>query len=374
MRTRWGLIALLFTCGLFAAMQFIKVSLVLTDLSAYFQRSLETVSILVSLVSFVGIALGVVGGAVVARIGTRPVILGALILGSGLSLVQSLLPPFSLMVPLRVIEGISHMALVVAVPPTMAALATDRDRPVVMSIWAMFFGVAFSLAAVTFPAILATGGIPSLYVLHGVGLAGLAAILFVLLPKTRPSPQKVTFFQAHAQIYTTPNLCAPGLIFLFYTMLFVATVTFLPDALGQPHLAGILPLVSLAGTLTAGFLCRYVAVQWVMMGGYICLILGAVPLFWGYAAASYVMFIGMGLVPGACFAAIPVWNRTAQDQARATGAIAQLGNVGTGLGTPLFAIVIGLFGGSGLFWTLLILPLAGFSMVLILQGLVRRVP
>ena len=56
------------------------VSLTLDELSAYYARPVEVVSFLVSMVSLMGLVLGVVAGAVVARLGTRPVILGALAL------------------------------------------------------------------------------------------------------------------------------------------------------------------------------------------------------------------------------------------------------------------------------------------------------
>ena len=74
----------------------------------------------------------------------------------------------------------------------------------------------------------------------------------------------------------------------------------------------------------------------------------------------------MGLVPGACFALIPHLNRTVADQALSTGGIAQMGNVGTTLGTPIFAAALGVggpptlwlgtmviaFGGLGTLWAL----------------------
>lgn len=372
MRTRWGLVAVLFCVGLLAAMQFIKVSLTLEDLAAHYGRPLETVSFLVSLVSLMGILFGVVAGAIVARLGTRVVILWALVAGAVLSVLQVALPPFWAMIGLRALEGASHLALVVAVPPVMASVATDRDRPIVMALWAMFFGVAFSLAALVFPTLLAAGGMPLLFGLHGAGLLALAAVLFALLPPGEPAPRPITYFAAHREIYTSPPIRAPGLIFVFYTLMFLAAVTFVPEALGRPELAGILPLVSLGGTLFAGVVGRYLAPDRVMILGYICLAAGAVPLFWGGVWSSYLMFIGMGLVPGACFAAIPFWNPTAADRALSTGAIAQMGNVGTGVGTPLFAVVLGLAGVAGLIWVLLLLSLAGLAMVLALRGGVLR--
>ncbi|MEL7299917.1 MAG: MFS transporter [Pseudomonadota bacterium] len=368
-RTSWTLVAILFFVGLLAAMQFIKVSLTLDALAEHYEASVQAVSFFVTMVSSIGIALGVVAGALVARLGTRPVILGALALGAGVSLAGALLPPYLPMLLLRALEGVSHLALVVAVPPTMAAAATDADRPVVMSIWAMFFGVAFAVAAAVFPLLLALGGVEALFLTHGAAFALLFVVLWVLLPPTRGEPTDIAFFSAHREAYGSARLAGPALVFVIYTLLFVATVTFLPPAFARPELAGILPLVSLAGTFAAGWLCKSQPPGRVMALGYLCMLFGALPLPLGFWPASYLLFIGMGLVPGACFAAIPAWNARGGDQARATGAIAQMGNVGTGLGTPIFAFVIAGTGDAGL-WALLILwPVAA---LMIVRAVTRR--
>jgi uncharacterized membrane protein len=51
-----------------------------------------------------------------------------------------------------------------------------------------------------------------------------------------------------------------------------------------------------------------------------------------------VLFFVMALIPAGSFASIPHFNAEATDRARATGGIAQLGNVGTTLGTPIFVL------------------------------------
>jgi hypothetical protein len=69
-------------------------------------------------------------------------------------------------------------------------------------------------------------------------------------------------------------------------------------------------------------------------------------------------------VPGACFAAIPALVADAGDRARATGAIAQLGNLGTVTGPPVFGLAL-VWGGPGALLALLVLaPLAGLAAAL----------
>ena len=80
-----------------------------------------------------------------------------------------------------------------------------------------------------------------------------------------------------------------------------------------------------------------------------------------------IAFFFLGLVPGASFAAIPFFNAELADRTRSTGAIAQLGNLGTVSGTPIFAGLLASFGLPGI-----LLGLAGFCLagagVLLLIG------
>ncbi|MGB0799775.1 MAG: MFS transporter, partial [Planktomarina sp.] len=168
-RTDWIMIALIFIMGLFAAAQFIKISLLLDPLAAHYGTSVALISLLVSLVGLIGITFGLVAGDVVAAFGARRVMLAALILGAGSSALQMSLPELWLMVPLRIIEGFSHLALVVAAPAMMARVATDNDRPVAMAIWATFFGVSFSLASVLVPWLLSWGDMAAVFGFHACG-------------------------------------------------------------------------------------------------------------------------------------------------------------------------------------------------------------
>lgn len=373
MRTRWGLIVLLFCCGLMAAFQFIKVSLVLVELALFYGRSLPQVSFLVSLVSVMGVFLGVVAGGLVARFGTRRMILLALCVAGVLSLVQSVMPPFWIMVGLRFLEGASHLGLVVAIPPVMAAVARPVDQPVAMALWAAFFGMAFGIASVVFPPVLAFGGVSMIFGLHGVGLLLLAVCLAPLIPPSAGEARVLHVWSMHREIYQSATLRGPALVFVFYTLMFLAAVTFLPGALGQPALTGILPLVSLLGNLCVGVLGRVLTAGRLMVLGYLCCILGALGVLAGLVWPSFLLFLGMGIVPGASFGAIARWNDSEADRALATGAMAQMGNIGTGLGTPVLAAILTGFGDLGVIWALLVMSCFGILVTFWVRKSVRRV-
>lgn len=338
-RTDWRLVILLWVAGLLAAAQFAKISLVLKDVAQVFGRDLTAVAVVVSVVGFVGIIFGVMAGAFVTRIGARRVILTALIGGGVLSLVQALIVPFGWMLALRIIEGMSHLALVVAAPTLMIRVSAPRDHSVVMGLWATFFGVSFALCAVVFPPVVSAGGVAGVWALHGLFMLLVAAVLWPVLPSGTRGPSAINWIAEHRRIYTSPRLLAPALGFFWHTLMFVSLLTFLPAQV-PVWVAALLPILSLVGTFGAGVLARHIAPDRIAIAGFIGTILLAFVGF-GETVPTLLMFVLIGIVPGASFAAIPYFNTDPADVARAQGAVAQLGNVGTASGTPLYALVLG---------------------------------
>ncbi len=350
-RTPWALILMLYGGGLLAAGQFAKVSLTLAPLALAYPG--WPVAFAVSGVAVMGIVLGVMAGGLTARIGPRRAILGALILSALAGGTQAVLPDFPILMALRVIEGLGHLVLVVAIPTLMAGLAAPRDRGVVMGLWATIFGAGFALAA------LVVGEDPgAVFFWHGALCLGLALVLWLMLPRLevplRPAPR----LSDHARIYTTARLYAPALGHGIYAFLFLAAVTFLPTALGALWLAPVLPLVAISGSLASGFLARFIAPALLVTGGFA----GMAGLFalalvlpgWGAGLVMAAMVVS-GVVAGGGFAAVPWLNRAEDGRALANGAMAQLGNIGTFAGTPVLAalgagaslhmaITVGVFG------------------------------
>ena len=340
--TQWLLVFALLLAGLFAAGQFGKLTLTLQELRALYPQGGAFVPILISIVGIVGIALGAVAGAVVAKIGVARALTVALISGGVLSLIEATLPSMPIFAGLRVLEGLSHLAIVVATPTLMASIATDKDRPVVMGIWAAFFGIAMAILAMILPGLLALGGLSAVFIFHGTGMWVIAACLFPLLPKARIStPVPVSFLAEHKIIYSMPRLLIPGAGFVWYTIIYIALLAVLPVALNLPVWAiTALPLISIFGTIWGGFLAKRITPDRLVTIGFTLTGFSAV-LVWAIAPAIwplYILFFVMALIPAASFAAIPHFNASVTDRARATGGIAQQGNIGTTLGTPIFVL------------------------------------
>ena len=138
--------------------------------------------------------------------------------------------------------------------------------------------------------------------------------------------------------------------FVCYTIIYVAVLTLMPPLFPddlRARVAAGMPIISIAVSLTFGvwLLGRVTPVR-LVQGGFIAALAGLALFGAGIGnslmmeAGASVMAAALGLVQGASFAAIPALNATAQDRARAAGAIAQLGNLGTTTGTPVLAAML----------------------------------
>jgi MFS transporter, DHA1 family, inner membrane transport protein len=372
-KTRWGLIAALWFAGLTAAGQFAKVGVIFDLLRPVWPGAGIWLGLVVSVVGLVGIVFGTTAGIAVARIGPRRMILTALCAGAALSLIESLMPPLPVMIALRALEGMSHLAIVVAAPVLIAASARPEHQPAAMTLWSTFFGVAFALTAFLGRPLVEAEGAQPLFIAHGGFMALAALILWRLIPDGRPAqPNAIAragILEAHRRIYASPRIAAPALGFVFYTLMFVAFLTLLPDLIAPEWrylTATVMPLISIVISLAFGVpLTRakgaVLTVQVGLAAGALAIAAFVLSAGQGVFALIAVMAISgaLGLVQGGSFAAISELNRDGSARAEAAGAIAQLGNVGTTLGTPVLLRMTDLWGLSALLWFGLPLCLGG---------------
>ena len=158
--TTWIRVLALFVTGMGAAAQFGKVSVLFPAWQAAYPQAGVAAGFLVSLVSLMGVLLGLLAGMVVTRVGFRRTLIGGLVMGALLSGLQALMPPLPVMLGLRAIEGLAHLAIVVAAPTLLAEITDDRSRPLAMTLWGTYFGVAFAFYAAIGPWVIGAGGVP----------------------------------------------------------------------------------------------------------------------------------------------------------------------------------------------------------------------
>lgn len=349
----------LWAAGLGAAAQYGKMSVIFDLLPGLYPDAGPSLGFLVSLVGGVGILLGVVAGLVVARVRYRRALLSALWLGAAVSAFQALTPSFGWMLASRLVEGLSHLAIVVAAPTLIAQISAPKDRGFTLTLWGTFFGVAFAVLALGGRPLALAWGLPALFAAHALYMGACALVLGVSLRRlpaegAQPpfSPRQI--LRDHLTIYRSPFLSAPAAGWLFYTFSFVSILTvlppYLPDAWRAPVMAAM-PLTSIAVSMTLGvaLLRRMPAVQVVQWG----FGLSALSMVWlwlspGAPLACLALAAAMGLIQGASFTAVPQLNHGAAAQAQANGAVAQMGNLGNSIGTPIMAFGLASLGASAL--------------------------
>ncbi|WGV16889.1 MFS transporter [Fuscovulum ytuae] len=365
----------LWLAGLGSAAQFGKLSVSFDLMAArYPDYGAAGIGLIVSIVGIVGLIFGTTAGLLVARIGPRRAIVAALALGAGVSALQVLPLPYAALIVTRVFEGISHLSIVVVGPTMIAGLAAPRYQGFAMTLWSSFFGVTYALLALFGPPLLAQGSIVPLFLTHAAWMAALALILRALLPPDPPAPSLTMgngLIAQHLAIYASPRIAAPALGFVFYTALYVAVLTLLPPLFPEGERALVaagMPIFSIVVSLTLGVWgLRYLTAVQMVQTGYALGVLATLVLWggWGQGGLALVAAFGlagaMGIVQGASFASIPELNQGAEDRARASGAVAQLGNVGTTTGTPVLALMIGAMGPMGLIAFCLPLCLCGIA-------------
>ncbi|MEM9106122.1 MAG: MFS transporter [Pseudomonadota bacterium] len=379
-KTRFGLVLLLWAAGLCAAAQFAKFSVAFPAIRQFYPDAGTSLGFLVSILSFMGIVFGTTAGLIIARIGFRRLLLYALVLGAAVSAYQATLPGFAPMLASRVVEGLSHLVIVVAAPTLIAQVSELRHRAMTLTLWGTFFGVAFSIVAWFGLPLVSRHGLHVLFLVHAVIMAGVALVLYFQLPRlinTQPNQLVPGFWELirrHVEIYSSPHMSAPALGWLFYTLTFVSSLTLLPD-LVQPQdralVTGAMPLASVVSSLSVGLLLlrRFEAVQVVMIGFAVAMVvILLLALDPDNALLCIALFGALGLVQGASFAAVPQLNDRPRTQAYANGALAQTGNLGNTCGTPLLlAILVSLgFGGA------IIFLLLSFALGIVIHLVLRR--
>lgn len=370
--TRWGLIFAVWAAGLGAAAQYGKVSVAFDQLGQLYPQAGAGLSLSVSMAGVMGILLGVVAGLFVASFGFRRTLVWSLWVGAAMSAVQVLHLPYGLFLLTRMIEGLSHLGIVVAGPTLMALLASGPQRGTALTVWSTFFGVSFALLNWFGLPLVAAQGLLALFAAHAVLMAALALLLQramrdLPVPSRQPLPQIASLPALHLRIYGSPFKLAPAAGWLCYTSCFVALLTVLPPHLPESQRAlvmGAFPLVSIAASMLLGvtLLRRMSAVVLVQLGFGLCLLAGLwLWLMPGDWLACLALATAFGLVQSGSFAAVPQLNEDAVDQAESNGAMSQAGNAGNVIGTPLLLGAVGLAGYGGMMLVVCALFVVGIA-------------
>jgi MFS transporter, DHA1 family, inner membrane transport protein len=391
--TDWLVIAVLFTAGLVAAMQFGKVAPVMGDVQSAFELGLVGAGFAVSILGLIGLIFGVAAGAVVAAIGLKRALIIALFGGAAMSALGAVAPNGTVFLASRLAEGFSHLLVVVAAPALMTAHSTRKDMPFVLAIWGCFFGFGFGIMSLIAPEIVALGGWRALMGAHALAVGVTGVVLVWTLARsgyseaTFPLPKLSGLIDAHTNLYRSGAPLILAILFAAYTMPFLAVLTFLGRYLVEVQgwssgatgsfIAGM-TVVNLAATLAVGALVRWgVTLKFAMIVSFIVLGSSCAAIFLfqlgdtAIIAATTIAMIAFGMMPGYVFVTVPEVAPDAVRAAMTYGGIAQMGNLGTFSGTPLFAFAYGQAGWPGGTLFVLCICVAGIAATLALSSAIK---
>ena len=241
-----------------------------------------------------------------------------------------------------------------------------------MTLWSTFFGVSFALMAWFGLPSVDHWGLDGLLMGHGAYMLLMAVVLAIALSIADSTEAKATvrldqtpMIKRHIDAYRSPYVAAPAIGWLFYTMTFVALLAVLPELLppsSRTMIVGFMPIVSIAVSLiiVSVLLVKMTAVTITITGFILSGIV--VMLFFIGLPLPYIcigLFATLGLIQGASFASVPELNTTGEARALANGAMAQMGNLGNLVGTPILLAVMGYGGHIAMLLTVVVLYLLG---------------
>ncbi len=190
MKNKWGMFFILLISAITVSLSQLKISPVLGDVAAMLNVDVTKAAMLMSLFTVAGIVLSIPGAAVMARTGTKNmllVLMGTLVLGNVLGAMTS---SFAVVMLSRIIEGVSY-ALIITVGIDMinhwftgATVGTATGIFNTFAAAANFIGMNASVALYK-----STGNLKTLWwaiaILAAVCLV--LVLLFVQVPKAEPS-------------------------------------------------------------------------------------------------------------------------------------------------------------------------------------------
>jgi nitrate/nitrite transporter NarK len=218
--------------------------------------------------------------------------------------------------------------------------------------------------------------VSGLFLVHAILLFVIFLILFFSIRKIdipHDGNNKISFLTAHIKVYSNWRAVSPGVLFFFHTFMYIALFTFLPRLSENDNtrnlLLVVLPLLSIIGTMIAGITSQYfVSPSKLSIVAYISLLvlIFVVKLSFNnntfnntlFIVASMVLILFSGIIQGSVFSLIPNISLTTEDQTNANGAVAQLGNLGSTLGSPVFSYFL-TFGKDSIIIIIMLFSLLG---------------
>jgi MFS family permease len=391
-RTSWSTVAVVVGVAIAAAMQIGKVPPALPAIRADLGLDLVTAGWVLSVFYLVGLALGMVAGAIARRLGERRAVAGGLMVLAAASAVGALAPGAGLLLAARFVEGSAFLVVIVAGPSLLMRAARPADVRLAFGFWGTYMPSGTAFMMLVSPLLLEPFGWRALWLANGALMALAALVAWQGTRGLATGPAAGRSGEGVARDIRAV-LAASGPLrlactFGAYTAMYLSVLGFLPTLLiegagvapARAAVAGALAVaVNILGNLAGGFLMhRGVRRSTLMVVGAFAMAASAwlvyrdgVALEWRYVACLVFSGVG-GLLPPAALSGAPVFAPGLSRVPLVNGLIVQGSNLGQALGPPTLAALVAFSGGWQIApWLLAVPGLLAIGLALGLRPLER---
>ncbi len=339
----WPTILLVVGAGIVSAFQVGKAPAALETVRADLGLDLATASWLLSAFAVVGAVSGIAIGIGADHVGARRMAVGGLLLQAAASVAGAAAGDATLLLASRVVEGLGFLAVVVAAPALVVAVAQDDRRSRAIAAWGTFMPVGIAgvmVAALLLPLV----GWRGFWLGNAAILAGYAGLLAVGTRglATDAEPRPIGPDVAAVLAARGPWLLAG--LFACFTGGFFALFGFLPTILSERLAAGpgaaslltaLAVVVNVVGNLGCGWLlARGVGHRMLLVAGFVLVaaagfgIVGVDLPGWLAYAVCLAVSAAVGVVPVALFDLAPAQAPRPELLGATIGFLMQGNNVG----------------------------------------------
>lgn len=392
-RTPWLIVGLVMAAGTFGSAQIGKLPGVLPTIRIELGLDLVASGWLISTISAVGVVTATLWGAIADRVGRRRVLVGALAVVGIASIVGAYSVGFTPLLLARIAEGVGYIAIVVVGPVFLAPLATERDRPIALGIWAFYMPIGMAGAVILAPGVAETHGWRGLWIAAGI-LPLLLCVWMALatrkLPRRNPDEtDRPALLTGIRQTLQRPGIWVLAVSFGAYSLIYLSVNAFLPTFLIErrgvdPETAGL--MVGLAIFMNAPgcfvgawFMKRRFAPWLVILAGYVGMFVCAAGVYHEglggdvrYILALLLPFFG-GFVPPTVLARNGAHAASPALIATSMGLIVQFVSLGQLIGPPILGALVSATGEwQSALWLTGSASAVGVAMALLLRRIERK--
>ncbi len=379
----WASLTLIYLYGVVSAASLTKAIPLQVHISSLPGASPALFGLFISLMAILPAIFGTVSGAVIDRLGARPALILAALIGALVNGLYLLAPSFLSFQIIRILEGAVPLLVYAAAPALMIATSSPQRRSGAMALWSSYTPVGTSLGLLIAAAFAAGEQWRFAYLTHGVIFVALA-LLGLALPRTAPGVAAAGARRSVLALLKSPAGMAPlrlASAFGVLILLGLGVSVVMPPYLSR-HFAitigaasSIMALANvvmiLGSTLSGVFLTRGVPAARLFFG---LSILGSIAGFgvfapWRQLGLTLSALVIWLICTGAAMAVLAsLLPKVAGPEHRAStaGLLSQTGALTTFITAPLWLAVLGLDQWPALF--LIILAGWGLSAVLLPAG------